>query len=532
MSPIDENQPEPPITPPSDAEGSVRLSRHDRLQLELKIEHRVSAGIKSPLQAKLDLWFYLPPATGIGPGDYTTDSFYEDLRVFTRLKSPTAPLHQLCDPDDTRAPMGRLYERLKSLPDGTMPKKREGKLRRDCRLLVVAARSALRVDTDPEFDGEDPTPVVHSTHQLATLAQALLDRFRILRPLLENRKLRKRTIRCLSFADEYLSVLVEYAAVEKMSQLEAIGLQKTEARDSYDELRALARREVAYREQKGWRSVQKIDPSDPFGRAAYLDQTSLLKKYFSAVLHLKLRRDNRDGWAEHIALGLAAALAMAWAIGLQIFTFFALGLDLTQNMGTGLLMIFCCVAVAGYILKDRIKATVGTALRRQIPQWLSDRRNDLFVPDGDLSFGRIEERMSFVQTDEIPDPVQDTRLASVRSRLVAETETDVLHYRRSLNIDPRKARSEVEYFEGLSDIIRVNIWRWIRTFAGTKKPIQVLDAEGRPSTVKAPHEYVVDVLYRYRIGRNDRELTDSTQVHKVRMFMNRRGILRVTPVDD
>jgi hypothetical protein len=510
----------------------VRLSRHDRLQLELKVEHLVSERTKKALRSELDLWFYLPPATGIGPGDYDTDSFYKDLRVFTRLKSPTYPLHQLCDFGDLGAPMGRLYQRVRMLPDGTLPKKREGRLRRDCRLLVVAARTALRVDTDPEFDGDDSTPVVHSTQQLAELASLLLERFRTLRPMLENRDLRKRTRRCLSFADEYLSVLVEFAAVETMLQLESIGLHDSQARDSYEELRSLAQQEIKYREQNGWRSVHQPDPTDPLGRAAYLDQTSLLKKYFSSVLHLELEHDSRNSWAEHIALGLAAALAMAWAIGVQVFTFFALGLDLSQNMGSGLLMIFICIAVAAYILKDRIKATVGNALRRQIPEWLSDRRNDLYASRGDLVFGRIEERMRFVQTDEIPERVQEARLESVRNRLVAEAETDVLHYRRSLHLDPRKARREIDHFEGLCDIIRVNIWRWIRTFSGSKKPVQILDPEGRPTTVKVPNEYVVDVLYRYQIGSNEKKMRASTQVHKVRMFMNRRGILRVIAVDD
>ena len=128
--------------------------------------------------------------------------------------------------------------------------------------------------------------------------------------------------------------------------------------------------------------------------------------------------------------------------------------------------------------------------------------------------------------------MQEARLASVRSRLVAEAETDVLHYHRSLSLDPKKARREIDHFEGLSDIIRVNIWRWIRTFSGTKKSIQVLDSAGQPTTVNAPNEYVVDVLYRYRFGTTEKSLVASTQVQKVRMFLNRRGILRVIPVDD
>ena len=513
-------------------EGSVRLKKHDRLQLELKVEHRIPSNMARKVRSELDVWFYLPPATGVGPGDYDSGRFYEDLRVFTRLKTPSYSLEQLGNPDDTTAPLGRLYQRVRTLPDGSLPKKREGQLRRDCRLLVVATRLALRVDLDAEFDEDDPRPVVHSSQQLAQLARNLLKQFRTLQPQLKRRKLRKRTRRCLSFADEYLSVLVEYAAVENMVQLEAMDLADGSIQQTIEDLRSLARQEERYRDEKGWRSVYRAEASDPSGRAAFLDQTSLLKKYFGSVLYLDIQRDKRDGWAEHLALALAAALAMIWTIGLQIFTFFALGLDLTQNMGLGFIIAFSVIAVMGYILKDRIKATVGSALRKKIPQWLSDRRNHLYAPDGDRAFGRIEERMQFVQTESVPEAVQQARLASLRSRLVAETETDVLHYHRNLHIEPSKARSETNHFEGISDILRVNIWRWIRTFSVSKKPIQVLDAAGHPSLVEAPNEYVVDVLVRYRIGASPKELEASTLVHRERMFMNRRGILRLIPVDD
>ena len=512
--------------------GRIRLKQHDRLQLELKVEHRVTADTAKKVRSELDVWFYLPPASGVGLGNYATDRFYEDLRVFTRLKTPSYSLEELCTPDDVSAPLGRLYERVRALPDGTLPEKREKALRRDCRLLVMAARLALRVDLDAEFDEEDPEPVVHSSQQLAQLARTLLNLFRTLQPQLKSRELRKRTRRCLSFADEYLSVLVEFAAVESMSQLEAMGLDDGPVRETYDDLRALARHEEAYRDAKGWRSVYRTDPTDPSGRAAFLDQTSLLKKYFGAVLYLDVQRDKRDEWAEHFALGLAAALAMTWAIGLQVFTFFALGLDLTQNMGMGLVFVFSMIAVVGYILKDRIKATVANALRKKLPQWLSDRRNRLFTPDGERAFGRIEERMHFVQSEEVPEAVREARLASLRTKLVTEAETDVLHYHRELIIEPEKARAEASHFEGLSDILRVNIWRWIRTFATTRKPIPLLNREGRPTIVEAPNEYVVDVLVRYRIGASSSEREASTQVHRERMFLNRRGILRVVPVDD
>jgi hypothetical protein len=514
----------------SRAESSVRLTRHDRLQLELKVEHHAPETSSAKLEGELELWFFLPPATGIGAGDYDNERFYEDLRVFTRLKTPTFSLKQLSDTRDTLSPMGRLYSRVIALGDGSLPKRRQRSLRRDCKLLVVATRTALRVDRELEFDdetlGQDPTL------QLAEQARNLVRQFRELHTRLQARKLNKRTLRCLSFADEYLSVLVEFAAVEAMVQLQDHRNDQPDAERAFGQLQELAREEVRYRKEREWRSVLDSDPDDPLGKAAYLDQTSLLKKYFSSVLHLTLRQDKTNGWAEHVALAVAAALAMTWAVGLQIVTFFALDLDLSKGMGSGLVLIFFSVAVVGYILKDRIKATVGAALRSRIPQWLSDRRSDIYPNRSEHSIGRVEERMLFVEPDEVPDEVQAARLASLRSRLVAETHVDVLHYRRNIVINCRRARTELDHFEGLSDIIRVNIWRWIRTFAGSKKAVQVLDRSGDPSVVEAPNEYVVDVLVRYSIGSNRAEAEQSSQVQKIRMFLNRRGILRVIAVED
>ena len=64
-------------------------------------------------------------------------------------------------------------------------------------------------------------------------------------------------------------MLVEYAAVENMVQLEAMDLADGSIQQTIEDLRSLARQEERYRDEKGWRSVYRAEASDPSGRAAF-----------------------------------------------------------------------------------------------------------------------------------------------------------------------------------------------------------------------------------------------------------------------
>ena len=75
----------------------------------------------------------------------------------------------------------------------------------------------------------------------------------------------------------------------------------------------------------------------------FLLRVGMLKKYVSSVLFLEKRPLKNTDWFQHVALGLAAGLAMTWAVLAQFFMFFYLGLELQQTMNSTLISMFFAI---------------------------------------------------------------------------------------------------------------------------------------------------------------------------------------------
>ena len=93
-----------------EAKTTIDLDRHDRHQLEIKInypslgrdntsrwERFLSFIVPQTVDYNTDVYFLIPPAAGIGSGDYQEEDFYSDMRSYTRLTAPKINLEYLLD---------------------------------------------------------------------------------------------------------------------------------------------------------------------------------------------------------------------------------------------------------------------------------------------------------------------------------------------------------------------------------------------------------------------------------------------------
>ena len=518
----------------------MRITRHDRLQVELNCSYPRPKDGHGTVTADVDLWLFLPHAVGVDENDYGRDDFYQDLRAYTRLATPKLTLEALAQAQNPLSPLHQLDAYAGSLGAGKPPRPLRKAIRRECRLLGCTFRVATRTPLDAlrlAITAHDTDRAVQVATSFTSQCREILSNYRRLAEQYQDRTLGKRTRRCMGFTDEYLSLQAEEGVAAAIAEIDK-GLASGDGKDGVplgpaltaarQGLAALAGAEQAYRAERGWRTVladKKNDRAD----ASYVDQAGLLKKYIASALFLRLENSRTQAWAEHAALGFAAALAMAWAVGVQLAAFFLLGMELNQSMSAGLMVAFATIAVAAYILKDRIKASVAGALQSRLPTWLPDRTQRIFLSDEDKPIGTISERMEFVDQEHVPAEILETRLATARSHLVAESQPDILHYHRDVTFNARDAARAFPRFDGVKDVLRLNVWRWLRTLASHRKRMMWLNADGVLKERNVPHEYVVDVIVRYtqRSGRDD----SGSAIGKARVWMDRRGILRVQLVE-
>ncbi len=501
-----------PAAPPP-----IRLTAHDRLQLEIKTELLSPGPTEEKASWSMDLWFTLPQATGIAPGSYSSQEFYEDLRAYTRLKTPHVPLDQLVRRDGLGSPLSPLTTLAHNARGGRLTGSEQRTLLQECKLLSAVLKSELR-DWFIAGDGLPEEALEGRAGELASMLDDLTVGWRAVCEEFDLSVLPRKCRDVLSYCDESLSVQVQTAALDVVLLLPEGRRDGAVARH----LKSLALAERNHRIDKGWRTVVDAGVSG----ADYVDQARLLKKYVSSVLHLHLRPNRWDGMARQGVPAIAAGLAMLWAVIAQIIMFLAWDIQLQRGVSLGFLGTFIALAVGAYILKDRIKAGTATALNRRIPALLSDRRNDLLMPNLDEPVGQLSERMSFERSSQLPPDVQALRTASARAHLLLIADQDVLRYTRHIELYPRLAATTFPRIDGLSDILRLNVWRWIRTYAGTHKQISFVDDEGKVQTRKFDNLYFVDVLVRFQ----RLEPVQDTRLTHMRLALSRRGLVGVEEV--
>lgn len=488
----------------------LRVRAHDRLQLEIKSELWVQDPTGPRNSWRLDAWFVLPVASGIGPGHYEKAAFYEDLQTRLRLKTPFVGLEQLCRPNGANSPLSALRQIAEAPSRQPLDAAERSALQREPRLLCAMFKSELR---DWSADVDAPAAVAP---ELAGHLEALTQTWRHLHIQLGKRPLTPRAEETLSFCDESLSVQIEAAALEHLAAIPPDA-------PSADRLRAVARAEVAHRAGHTWRT----NLSDATAGAEYVDQARLLKRFTAAALSIRLRPNRLHGYAQQGVLAIAAALAMLWAVVAQIGMLFAWGLQPQRGVSVSFLMAFTVLAVVAYALKDRIKANASAALERRLSGRLSDRSLDLHLPATDRTVGRVSERMEFTTTADLPPDVADLHRTSARNLLLLRGERDVLRFTRMIDLRPRLAVASFPRLDGLTDVARLNVWRWIRTFARDRKVVAALEADGTVGQRKLRNHYFVDAFV--RLQRLEPEPV-SHLLH-LKVALNRRGIAEVEVVD-
>ncbi len=504
-------EPHPAETIP---QPTVTLRRHDRLNLELKLEHPADDATVDRTDSTVDLWFFLPPAIGITSETYANADFYRDLRRYSRYKTPDIPLDELARLDGDRSPLASLATIGAKLPTGPFPPKLAHTIRGEARLLVCMFRRACRdvhlamvAATAPQREDCVSRASVHCV--------ALLENWRSLRSRFQSHNLDTHTHAVLDAVDEALSLEVESTCSELLVAFPALS-PKVRSR-----VVALATSERQLRIDRGDRSgvpwaSTRTDPESPF-----LDQRNLLKKYTNQALFLSTKAHPGQRTLGHLARGLAAAVAMGWTVALQLATVFLFDLQLQSQVDLRVVVLFSLITVAGYILKDRIKDTLGKQLEQAIPRWTDDRRLHLIGPDTSARVGETRERTTFVAQDDVPDDVQALRLQTARTPIAHETIHQALHYRRRVRIHPAEASRHFPRMEGITDILRINLAAWIRTLGNRRKVVAVVTPDGTVREDTMENRYLVDVIARMTHD------SGAVRLEMWRVVLTRRGLVRV-----
>jgi hypothetical protein len=491
-----------------------RLDVHDRKQFEIKLEYQPS-GADDETRYHVEVYLFLPASLNIDAETYPRADFYADIHNYVRFKTPVMRLEELLTSE--HSPLSRLEAWLKAGPA------KEADLVYQAKLLCCIFRGALRrfangVDEQCQKlapgQGTDGCPELQQeVLGVERVAAQVLERFRAWAQAVQQaQQLQEKTRASLRLVDEYMSLTVEQffrKAVADMDALPRVGV--------YIELRRLLMaaviREETYRKDNQLKSV--LSPTGD--NEEYMHRIGFLKKFCMNILFLSARRKQGRQGMEEVLFAVAAGVAMAFATAVAIWA---------HARYTQASLNFFLIAVVGYMMKDRIKEGLRRFFSQFAAMHLFDRTAEIVDPVTKRVLGTCQEKVDYGRAVKVPEEIAALRRSddfiTVSQGELSET---VIRYQKAIVLDAELLPRTERDLTGVTDIIRLNVERFLRDMDEPELALEYVDLEDfTVGRVRGAKSYQVDLAFRFTVDEADQK---KVKTQCVRLVLDRNGIKRM-----
>lgn len=501
------------------------VSFHDRYRFEVKLDVNLQPERRSGRYA-VEAYFFVPKSLGVSRTSYPKERFYQDIQNYIRFKTPHISLAKLMDPSNDASPLYRVLRGLAEILSGSPAEPMLPRIVNEAKLLGCMMRSTTRDHVRFFLDellasSRSPEPrrartleLLDSGLNLVRELRALVREIRSVKVQLQSPVVPARLRDAYDFLDEFVSLTAEsYLTLFLQGAQSSAPAVRQELKTLEKALQETLKSEAAYRREAGYRSV--ITPGSENEEFAW--RRSLLKKFMSSVLFLKMEVLEERTWQEFF-FGMAAAVAMLFWVVLTLAV---------QRKHQADTLLVGGVAVVGYVFKDRIKAWLQTFFSRNMGRWLPDHRVRIVDPSGGRTIGVFQEAFAYVDSAGVP---ADVTLLRRRDGLSAADEEGrperVLKYDKSVTLYPKRILEEHSRLHSINDITRFSV----ASFLGRADDPHIDHTFFSPETGELAHTrlartYPIEVVFRYRLY--DDKGKEEVRLERVRLIVSRKGIRRL-----
>ena len=425
---------------PHAPERGVNLSAHGKQGVQLKLEHQL--GTKSRPWFKTRVLLFYPTSLAMTEERLGKHRWYTNLKSYIRLQPHQSTLASVAAES--------LYHDVQTAEaaGALSGSGRAKKLRRLFRLHTQRFREAVR--------HEASELLVHiergERHDLSAAVDEFIVRLEQARePLraaveaLRSEKKKSKRRRLIRRCDEWASLTSSLYILRLVRALEH------HERGAPTRAAPLLDREEQHRRAYGYPSTELDLPTDSGELSMYM---SSLKKSIGAAIYLDLSTEAPSSRIQDFTFAIAASIAMLWAVGAQLATWWFVGNPTQPDAAPSTVLIFVVTATLAYALKDRIKERLRGWFRARIPTWLYDRRQ-VGRDDGDVMV-TAQESTSFLTLDELDERDQRWFQGYQRFNLQA----DVIAYERKTTLEAESLRSGRPNIAGIAEIVRFAARPW------------------------------------------------------------------------
>ena len=182
-----------------------RIKIHDKYQFEVKLGYNLSDKEKKT-SYNIETYFFIPNSLDINSQTYQKNDFYNDLKTYIRLKTPTFLLRNIANGDNN--PLSQLRNSIDELvakPNKTRCKIYENQIKLICSIFKSSLRD--HIDFIAEKDNQDD--IESLIDQLILAIREITNSYRELRSIINVPTIPPHKYSVYLFGDEYISLLIE-----------------------------------------------------------------------------------------------------------------------------------------------------------------------------------------------------------------------------------------------------------------------------------------------------------------------------------
>jgi len=472
------------------------IKRHDQLAFEMKLEFPAPGDRKKAQDYKVEMYLFVPQSLDINKQNYSKYDFYRALKTNIRLTTPEYLLRKILDgASSPYQTLVKSIERLMEKQEKEHLASYEIESKRFCSIFGVSLRRLVQQITSTRQKADKVLLVDEFIEQ----SKQVRSKFKMLRSSI-NLLNHKPAFKLYEGADEYQSLLLEkniYILIEKLKKSDDFNHQ-------IEQLVSLALNETRYRKKMGYLSIVGAKRANQ----DVLHRNSMLKKFIESNLFLNTDTRREAVLVEQMMFAIAAGIAMIFATGVAF---------LSRMMYGSLSLPFFIALVVSYMFKDRIKELLRLYLDKKHKKFFADFKTSIFSPQKN-KMGELKESFYFIKKKNLPEDIINARKKIQKTDLDIEIKTErVMLFQNQIKL--YKNQGNTEGFEGLTQILRYNIWDLTFKMDDPEKEVYYVKKSGL-KRINVERVYHLNLVMRYWMD-------GKTMIKTYRVIASKQGIKRI-----
>ncbi len=479
---------------------------HDKYQFELKIGYKILEEDIDTLY-NIEMYFFIPNSLDVNKNNYSKTDFYNDLQTYIRFKSPAVILRNIASGNGD-SPVQKLknsFEQFIGHPDEATTANFIRQIKMFSCIIKSALRDHVHFVTKQKIN-EDFNALIN---EYITLVPVIAAKYRELRSIINVPNISEKLYSNYLFGDEYLSFMIEESTFNLINFIKKH--HPSEKEDFVKKLYDIIKAELNHRKSNQFPSI----PMDDDDNEELIFRKSVLKKFTSSVLYLKTTTEKEGVLLEQILFGIAAGFSMIFATAVAFYSQMKYG-----SISTAVFIIL----IISYIFKDRIKELLRIYFAKKMSTYLFDHKINIFTAEKE-KVGWTKEVFYFTNDQNVPKEIMQIRnrdhITEIENGWMGEK---IAVYMENVNLFSKKLTDIYKDYtmEGINNIMRFDVSKFLHKMDNPKKSLYVLDGQGHKE-VHGKRVYHLNLVIKYT-SKHD------TTHKRFRIVLNRDGIRRIEEI--